>query len=156
MKRTLLCLTLFFLSVHVVWAEEHAVTDLSAFAEAYFAAWTETQKPTATEVELEAYLALLKDDVGHQHFPYDPNDERLPDGKARMREGMTHYLGAHTHYSAELNKVVTGHGVVVLQYASHAQGVRPGSGETVSINTEMMEILELEEGRVSMIRKYSE
>ena len=39
------------------------------FAREYFAAWTATQKPTATKEDLEHYLSFLVEDVGHQIFP---------------------------------------------------------------------------------------
>ena len=57
---------------------------------------TATQAPNAGAKELEAYLALLTDDIGNQHIPYQPDDSRIPDGKKQMRKGMSFYLGAHT------------------------------------------------------------
>jgi hypothetical protein len=45
-----------------------------------------------------------------------------------MREGMSHYLGAHTEYT----------------------------GELVTDSYRTLEVLEIEDGKVSVIRKYSE
>ncbi len=79
--------------------------DPRAFARTYFELWTATQAPTATAADLERYLALLTDDVGHQHLPYAPDDSRSPEGKQSIREGMTHYLGKHIEYEARLISV---------------------------------------------------
>lgn len=62
------------------------------FAKAYFEAWTRSQRPGATEADLENYLSFLSEDVGHQHLPYDVDDERVDDGKENMRKGMRYYL----------------------------------------------------------------
>ena len=66
------------------------------FAKEYFNAWAATQSPTATKENMEIYLSLLTEDVGHQHLPYDPDDTRSSDGKKNMRQGMVYYLGGHT------------------------------------------------------------
>ena len=125
------------------------------FAEQYFTAWTASQAPNATEKNLENYLALLTDDVGHQHIPYDPDDTRLPDGKQKMREGMTHYLGKHIEYKAEFVSYSYGLNAIAIQYNVSLKARRgPDSPiETMSYNT--MEVLEIENGKVSMIRKYN-
>lgn len=47
-----------------------------------------TQAPEATTQDLENYLALLTDDVGHSHLPYVTDDSREPDGKQAMRKGI--------------------------------------------------------------------
>ena len=70
--------------------------DAKAFAQNYFDVWSTTQAPEASADDIEAYLALLTDDVGHQHLPYDPESARDSEGKSKMRESMTYYLGAHT------------------------------------------------------------
>ena len=46
------------------------------FAHQYFNAWVASQAPNATEDDLNNYLALLTEDVGHQHLPYDPDSSR--------------------------------------------------------------------------------
>ncbi|KAA9129652.1 nuclear transport factor 2 family protein [Marinihelvus fidelis] len=130
--------------------------DLGAFGQAYFNAWTATQAPNATAADLENYLSLLTDDVGHQHLPYDPDSTRHPTGKADMREGMTYYLGAHTAYSAELGMVTPGYNVVVITYSTASSGVHPQTGETIEQSYDTLEVLEIEDGKVAVIRKYSE
>ncbi|WP_226669229.1 hypothetical protein [Microbulbifer aggregans] len=53
--------------------------DCEEFANEYFEVWTSTQSPNATKEDIENYLSLLADNVGHQHFPYDPEDDRDPE-----------------------------------------------------------------------------
>ena len=126
------------------------------FSKDYFSAWTATQSPTATKENIEHYLTFLTDDVGHQHLPYDPDGKRNPDGKENMREGMSYYLGAHTEYSGKLIGNTFGHDVVVLEYETSAKGIHPQTKEVVTQNYLTLEVLEIENGKVSVIRKYSE
>src|SRR5690606_20319424 len=85
------------LSLSVTAATETEI-DLNAFAQQYFKAMVATQAPDAAAQDLENYLALLTDDIGHSHLPYVTDDSRQPDGKQAMRKGMTFYLGAHTEH----------------------------------------------------------
>ncbi|MDG1752686.1 MAG: hypothetical protein P8I03_13665 [Thalassotalea sp.] len=55
--------------------------------------------------DIEYYLSLLIDDIGHQHLPFDSDDSRNSDGKSLMRKGMNHYLGRHTEYKGTLVSV---------------------------------------------------
>jgi hypothetical protein len=126
------------------------------FAKDYFNAWTATQSPTATKEDLEHYLSFLSEDVGHQHLPYDPDDSRTPNGKQNMREGMTYYLGGHTEYSGKLISHSDGYGVVVIKYESSSKGIHPQTKQVVIQNNSTLELLEIENGKVSVIRKYSE
>ena len=126
------------------------------FVQAYFKAWNASQSPGATADDLNTYLSLLTDDVGHQHLPYDPNGSRDVNNKEKMKEGMTFYLGAHVKHKATLTDVVHGHNVVVLKYATESEGVHPQTGESIKQSYDTVEVLEFEEGKVSVIRKYSE
>ena len=45
-------------------------TALEELAATYFDAKVATQQPVATPEDLEAYLALLTDDIGYEHKPY--------------------------------------------------------------------------------------
>jgi len=130
--------------------------DTRKFAENYFAAWNATQLPQASTKDIERYLDLLADNVGHQHLPYDPDSDRDSEGKKRMREGMTYYKGAHMEYRSKLTKIISGFNVVVIKYATHAKGKHPQTGEIIEQSYNTVEVLELENGRVSVIRKYSE
>lgn len=129
--------------------------DPEQFAKEYFLAWTATQKPTATKEDLEKYLSLLTDDVGHQHLPYDTDDARHPDGKESMREGMTYYLGKHIEYSAELTNIVYGLNVVAIQFQVSIKAKRGPEEPVTSMEFSTLEVLEIENGKVSMIRKYN-
>ena len=155
MKKLLLGGVLLLLATQV--SAEQQPTDLKAFAELYFAKMVASQAPKAGSEELEAYLALLTDDVGHSHLPWVTDDARLPDGKAKMREGMTFYLGAHTEYSATLLNVFTfNDSAIAIRYQNMAKGVHPQSKQYLEYEEIMMEVLELENGKVAVIRKYHE
>ena len=126
------------------------------FAKGYFNAWAATQSPTATKEEIEHYLSFLTEDVGHQHLPYDPDDTRSSDGKKNMREGMNYYLGAHTEYSGKLISYTDGHDVVVIKYETSSKGIHPQTKQVIAQKYLTLEVLEIENGKVSVIRKYSE
>ncbi len=151
MKRLYIFLLSLFISLSVSAAE----IDLTEFGKSYFSAWKATQAPHATKQDIEHYLSLLTDDVGHQHLPYDPDDARLADGKERMRNGMSFYLGSHTDYSAELYQVVAAHHVVVITYSTKSSGVHPQTKEVMHQSFDTMEVLEIADAKVSVIRKYS-
>ena len=130
--------------------------DAKAFVQNYFDVWSTTQAPEASADDIEAYLALLTDDVGHQHLPYDPESARDPEGKSKMRKGMTYYLGAHTEYRSSQNEVVVGFDVVVIKYNTYVKATHPQTGEVIEQSYDTVEVLELENDKVSVIRKYSE
>lgn len=131
--------------------------NLKEFAQRYFDTMVASQAPNAGKKELEAYLDLLTDDVGHSHLPWVVDDARLPDGKERMRKGMTFYLGAHTHYSATLLNVFTfNDSAIAIRYQNTAKGIHPESKQYLEYDQVMMEVLELENGKVAVIRKYHE
>lgn len=150
----LLSLALFFASTAM--ANDKKI-DLKAFAQLYFDKMTATQQPGATEKELEEYLSLLTDDIGHSHLPWVTDDSRVPTGKADMREGMTFYLGAHDKYEAELLDVFAfNHSAVAIRYKNYAKGIHPQSKQEIEYANTMMEVLEMEGGKVAVIRKYHE
>lgn len=131
--------------------------DLKKFAQTYFDIMVATQAPNATKQDLENYLSLLVDDVGHSHLPWETDDTRAPDGKAAMRKGMTFYLGAHTEFSAELLDVfVFNTSAIAIRYKSSAKGIHPQNNQALEYTNTMMEVLELEAGKVAIIRKYHE
>ncbi|MEP1448579.1 MAG: nuclear transport factor 2 family protein [Paraglaciecola sp.] len=130
--------------------------DAEQFAQEYFDAWKATQSPHAVESDIQDYLSLLKDDVGHQHLPYDPDATREPDGKHKMLQGMLYYLGTHNQYTATLKSVVTGYKVVIIKYHTQSRGTHPQSGEVITLSYDTVEVLEIEDGKVAVIRKYSE
>jgi len=147
------CLVFIIVSSQAISAEEF---NPEKFALNYFKAWTATQSPEANKENIEHYLALLTDDIGHQHLPYDPDDSRDAEGKNNMRTGMTYYLGAHTEYKAKLLSYLGGHNVVILKYESFSKGIHPQTKQVVNQNKLTLEVLEIEEGKVSVIRKYND
>lgn len=122
----------------------------------YFLAWQATQTSDAKESDVDAYLSFLTSDVGHQHLPYDKDDKRKPGNRDAMKKGMMFYLASHTEYKSTLTEVVTGHDVIVLQYDTFAKGIHPQSKQEVVQEYQTTEVLELENGKISVIRKYSE
>lgn len=131
--------------------------DLNSFAKLYFDKMVATQMPNASEKELEEYLSFLKDDVGHSHLPWVADDTRYPDGKESKRKGMTFYLGAHTEYKAELLNVFTfNQSAIAIRYKHYAKGIHPQNSQSIEYTRTMMEVLEMEDGKVAVIRKYHE
>jgi len=153
MIRLMIVVLLFVLLLNPLSAQ---ALDQNEFANQYFAAWKATQAPNATVQDIAHYLSMLTDDIGHQHLPYDPDDDRASGNKSKMLEGMKYYLGAHTKYHAKLLHVTSGFNVLVLTYATASEGVHPQTKELIKQQYTTIEVLELEEGKVSTIRKYSE
>jgi hypothetical protein len=137
-------------------ASDEVGLDKGTWAKSYFSMWVKTQQPTATENDIERYLALLVDDVGHQHLPYDTDATRSAEGKSSLRKGMMYYLGAHTEYAATLINITHGFNVVVIKYTTVSVGVHPQSGALIEQRYDTVEVLELEGDKVAVIRKYSE
>lgn len=152
MKKLFICLAgLTFLSTSTL-ADDF---DYDAFVKAYFDAQVMTQQPNATKEDLELYLSFLTDDVGNQHFPNAPDDSREPDGKDMMRKGMSRYLGVHTEYQAEIIDYQYGFNAVSIKHKFSAKGKR-ADGSEFSYSKIALDVLELENGKVSVIRRYSE
>lgn len=148
---------IFALVISILSVSSSALADqLEDFANKYYQAWVETQKPGASKESLDDYLELLASDVGHQHLPYDPEATREPDNKERMQKGMSYYLGSHTKYSSTLESLTTGHNVIVIKYSTTSEGVHPQTKEIVKQDYNTVEVLEIENNLVSVIRKYSE
>ena len=129
--------------------------DYDAFVKAYYRAQVMTQQPNATKEDLEHYLSFLTEDIGNQHFPNAPDDSREPDGKELMRKGMSRYLGVHTEYQAEIIDYQYGYNVVSIKHKFSAKGKR-SDGSDFSYSKVALDVLELENGKVSVIRRYSE
>lgn len=114
-----------------------------------------TQAPNATHKELEAFLTLLSDDVGNQHIPFQRDDTRAPDGKESMRKGMTFYLAAHTEYEAKLlDTFIFNNSGFAIRYSHHAKGIHPQNQQPIEYNRTIMDVIEVEDGKIAMIRKY--
>lgn len=130
--------------------------DYERFTRDYFSAWKAVQAPNATKANLEHYLSFLTDDIGYQHLPFSDNDSREADGKVQIRQGMSYYLGMHSGYKAKLTHYSYGHNVITIEYDTQANGVHPDTGQLVSNEYSSLEVLEIENGKVSVIRHYSE
>jgi hypothetical protein len=147
----LICITF-----NAISAEEKSI-DLKEFANLYFERFKASQSPDATKKDLENYLDLLADDVGHTHLPWVTDDSRLPDGKQAMREGMTYYLGANTEYQAEMLDVfIFNDSAIAIRYKHHAKGIHPHTQQPNEYTKINMEVLEMDGDKVGVIRKYHE
>lgn len=129
--------------------------DARAFSEDYFIKWVDSQMPNAESQELEAYLRLLTEDVALQHLPYDLTDTREAGGKQVIREGMTYWLGANTLYQVDLIDTTIGQNVIILKYEATIELADPATGEKTALKRNSIDVLELDEGKVSIIRKYN-
>jgi hypothetical protein len=146
-----------FLTISSVASANETNPNLETFAKAYFEKMIATQLPQATEEDIETYLAVLTEDVGHSHLPWVVDDSRLPDGKQSMREGMLFYLGSHTEYKAELLDLFTFNtSAIAIRYRHQAKGIHPQNNQKIEYSEIMMEVLEMEDGKVAVIRKYHE
>jgi len=133
--------------------------DLNELALRYFHAKVATQQPDATPEDLEKYLALLTDNIGYEHKPYmllEEGNAEGDDGKQRMREGMTYYLGGNERFTAKLEKVALGFNAVAIQYSGIHEYRRGGEGPILTEHYTVMEVLEIVDGKVAIIREYQE
>ncbi len=128
-------------------------SNLEHLAQKYFQAKLATQQPNASEADLEAYLDLLSEHVGYEHKPYRPLGE-VEGGKQRMRKGMTYYLGKNERYDAELVSIAIGHNAFAIQYKGTHVFRRGGDGPILTEHFNTMDVLEVEGGKVSIIREY--
>ncbi len=136
---------------------KQANTELETLAQQYFSTMVATQAPNASSKELEAFLALLTDDVANQHLPYQRDDARVVNGKALMRKGMTFYLGAHTEYEAKrLDTFIFNDSAIAIRYTQHAKGIHPQNNQAIEYTQTIMDVLEIEDGKIAVIRKYHE
>jgi ketosteroid isomerase-like protein len=124
------------------------------FAKEYFAAWNKTQMPEATPQDLEDYLSLLTDDVAMQHLPYAPVDTRETGGKDNLRKGMSQWLGSVSAYEAKLVSSMIDHNVIILQYTAEIDIKNTETGKTRHITRPRIDVLEIDDGKVAIIRKY--
>jgi ketosteroid isomerase-like protein len=151
-----LFMSIFSASVAANIKDDDSQFDYEGFTRDYFSAWKATQAPNATKADLAYYLSFLTDDIGYQHLPYSDNDVRAADGKTQMRKGMSYYLGTHTEYEAILTKSSYGHNVITLEYDTQTKGVHPDNGQIISNSYTSLEVLEIDNGKVSVIRHYSD
>ena len=153
MKKLLVAVVLSLLSLSAV--ADDSGFDVEKFVTEYLDARTATQQPDATGEDLEHYLAFLVEDVGYQHLPYNDDDSRHPMGKSDMRDGMTFYLGKNEGFTAELVNFTYGFNVVAIQYKGVHKYQREGEPQTVD-KYSAMDVLELDNGKVTVIREYLE
>ena len=129
-------------------------TTVDALAEDYFEAWQNSQKPAATKTDLEHYLSFLTEDAAWQHIPYQTSDERVAGGKQNIRDGMTQWLGSHETYQAKMIRMVNKEHFIILEFESEATIEDGETGEIKSIKRHYLDVLELDDSRVAVVRRY--
>tara|TARA_R110002073_G_scaffold145532_2_gene297657 strand:+ start:24592 stop:25062 length:471 start_codon:yes stop_codon:yes gene_type:complete len=153
MKKSILFISFLIISITTSSAQKETL-DLVRFAHTYFNAWNKTQAPEASETDLENYLAILTNDVALQHLPYNKTDERKPNGKEVLRKGMSRWRGVNTSYKAKLIEVNHGQNVVIIKYQAIMTFLDEKTKKERSITRNNIEVLELDKGKVAIIRKY--
>ncbi|MBL4659782.1 MAG: hypothetical protein JKY19_05460 [Alcanivoracaceae bacterium] len=81
------------------------------------------------------------------------DDSRKPNGKNSMREGMSRYLGVHTGYEANLIEYIVGYNLIALKHKFSARGLR-SDGSEFSYSKVVLDVIEIENGKISVIRRY--
>ena len=79
-----------------------------------------------------------------------------PKATARIREGMLYYLGAHVSYTAQLNHIIPAHNAIAISYTTTSKGIHPQTKELIELEYQTLEMLEIEDAKVAVIRKYEE
>jgi hypothetical protein len=128
--------------------------DYLNLANSYAQAWFKTQMSTATPADLEHYLSFLTDNVAYQHLPYDKTDEREDGGKEILRKGMAQWLKSNVDYKANINSVNFSQNLITINYDSSTTIIDSKTKETKIIRRHVIDSLEIDNGKISVIRKY--
>lgn len=153
MKLKLLVISFLLLNSAVASAGSTNV-DYLDLANSYADAWFKTQMPNATDKDLQHFLSFLTDDVAYQHLPYDKTDEREEGGKEALQKGMTQWLASNVDYQATINSVNFSHNLITINYDSTTTIIDPKTKQSKTIRRHVIDSLELDNGKVSVIRKY--
>ncbi len=128
--------------------------DYLDFANVYAKAWFKTQSSTASKEDLEHYLSLLTDDVAYQYLPYDKTDERENGGKEVLRKGMTQWLASSENYKATINSINFSNNLITINYDSETTIIDSKTKERRVIHRHVIDSLEVDNMKISVIRKY--
>jgi hypothetical protein len=120
----------------------------------YANAWFKTQMSTSTKADLEHYLSFLTDDIAYQHLPYDKTDERESGGKEILRKGMAQWLASNIEYKANINSINFSNNLIIINYDSATTIIDSKTKEQKVMRRHVIDTLEIENGKVSVIRKY--
>lgn len=151
LRKVAMAFSLFILPLSVTAESESPM--LWRLAHEYFERFNQTQLPDSEVQDVERYLALLTEDVGFQHLPWRADDTRFKEGKDTLRKGMIRWLGGKLSYEARLLDVLIAYDLVVIKYESKlVLPLKDGKSRTIIRNN--TETLEVENGKISVIRKY--
>lgn len=135
-----------------VYGEE---VDLDNFARQYFSAFVDFQLPEANSDVLDKYLDYLAVDVGHTHMPFRKDDTKYADGRDRYRKDLLSMMGKNKKLKAKLLEVrVFNTTAVALRFELSATYVDTDKDIVSPWSFVLTDILEIEDGKVSMIRRY--
>lgn len=123
-------------------------------ANEYAQAWFKTQMSTATKADLEHYLSFLTEDVAYQHLPYDKTDEREAGGKDVLRKGMAQWLASNVDYKATINSINFSNNLIIINYNSSTTIIDAKTKEKRVMNRHVIDTLEIDNNKISVIRKY--
>lgn len=153
MKYKKLIISLLLVCSSVVKADTTNLDYLN-LANNYAQAWFKTQMSTATKADLEHYLTFLTDDVAYQHLPYDKTDEREVGGKEVLRKGMSQWLASNVDYKATINSINFSNNLITINYNSSTTIIDAKTKEKRIMNRHVIDTLELDGNKISVIRKY--
>ena len=146
---------IFFFLIFVMASLAHAESSaVESHIDGYFSAWQKSQQPYASRADLEHYLTFLTEDAAWQHLPYATSDERISGGKEKIRQGMIRWLGSHESYHAELIKAHESAHFIILEFISEATIKNANTGKIETIKRHYLDVLELENSKVAVMRRY--
>ena len=64
-------------------------------------------------------------------------------------------IGIHTEHQAKLTHHAFGDDVIIIEFHTKAKGIHPDNGQEIIINNTVLEVLEIVDGKISVIRHYS-
>jgi ketosteroid isomerase-like protein len=153
----LLGLVFLFSFATLGWANSPSTSDAKnsdELASRYFEAWIESQQPSASMKDIEHLTSFMTDDVAWQHSPYAKSDDRTKGGKEKLQAGMMQWLGSHQSYSAELLKLHSSKDYFIIEFRSTAMIKDGNSNQLKELKRHYLDILEMDGGRVAIIRRY--
>jgi hypothetical protein len=123
-------------------------SDASATVDRYLTLDHARQAPGATSADIERVLALMTDSVVYEH----PRAGARRQGKAVMRDGMSHYLGTVRNARDSVEQRTVAPGVVVLVTRSISEMLIDNKWQTV--NRRAIRVFEFDGALIRRIIEY--
>ena len=122
--------------------------DAAAIVDRYLTLERARQAPGATTADIDRLLALMTDSVVYEH----PRAAARRQGKAVMREGMSHYLGTVRNGRDSVEQRTVAPGVVVLVTRSISEMLIDDKWQTV--NRRAIRVFEFDGALICRIIEY--